>query len=281
MFPRLQWTLQQLNEQGIGISHILWQQGESEAAKRSPDADAWVRDFMAMVDAIRTIGVNAPIYVAQCTICRNDPNEIIRQAQRRVVNPAQNILPGPDIDLIARDQRYDDCHLSAAGLRRAAELWCEALSSLSCYGICEAIADRNSSPSQESVGCERLSATPSDAIRAEARSHVASTSSLWRNAVVAAQIAQLHSSEVQTTLSLGVLYVYSSFIEGDVVEFGTMSGTTATAIARVMVVAERSRQRKALHLFDSFVGLPEATSAVDKIASRFGQASGCRELVAS
>ena len=43
-----------------------------------------------------------------------------------------------------------------------------------------------------------------------------------------------------------------------------MSGTTATAIARAMVVAERSRQRKALHLFDSFVGLPEATSEVDK-----------------
>jgi hypothetical protein len=131
MFPRLQWTLQQLNEQGIGISHILWQQGESEAAKRSPDADAWARDFMAMVDAIRTIGVNAPIYVAQCTICRNDPNEIIRQAQRRVVNPAQNILPGPDIDQIGHDQRYDGCHLSAAGLTRAAELWCAALSSIS------------------------------------------------------------------------------------------------------------------------------------------------------
>ena len=78
------------------------------------------------------------------------------------------------------------------------------------------------------------------------------------------KIAQLHSSEVQTMLSLGILYVYTSFIEGDVVEFGTMSGTTATAIARAMVVAERSRQRKALHLFDSFVGLPEATSEVDK-----------------
>ncbi|HWG06271.1 MAG TPA: TylF/MycF/NovP-related O-methyltransferase [Beijerinckiaceae bacterium] len=78
------------------------------------------------------------------------------------------------------------------------------------------------------------------------------------------EIAQLHSAEVQTALTLGVLYAYNSFIEGDIVEFGTMSGATATALARAMVVAERARPVKSLHLFDSFVGLPEATSAVDK-----------------
>jgi O-methyltransferase len=80
----------------------------------------------------------------------------------------------------------------------------------------------------------------------------------------ATQIAQLHSAEVQTALTLGILYVYNSFIEGDVVEFGTMSGTTAMTIARAMVVAERARPQKRLHLFDSFIGLPQATSKVDK-----------------
>ena len=127
MFPRLDWTLERLRERQIKITHIVWQQGEAEAAERDPNPDEWVRHFMAMAAAIRAAGADAPIYVAQCTICYNDPNEQIRRAQRRVVDPAAGILPGPDIDLIGRDERYDGCHLSAAGLRHAAELWYGAL----------------------------------------------------------------------------------------------------------------------------------------------------------
>jgi hypothetical protein len=128
MFPRLRWALDRLREKQAKITHIVWQQGEAEAAERNADAGEWEGNFSAMVDAIRAAGVEAPIYVAQCTICCNDPNEKIRAAQRRVVNPSAGILPGPDIDLIGRDERYDGCHLSAAGLQHAAELWYEALS---------------------------------------------------------------------------------------------------------------------------------------------------------
>ncbi len=76
-----------------------------------------------MVAAIRTAGVKAPIYVAQCTICCNDANETIRAVQRKVIDPTAGIFPGPDIDVVGRDERYDGCHLSEAGLRHAAELW--------------------------------------------------------------------------------------------------------------------------------------------------------------
>jgi hypothetical protein len=127
MFPRLEWTLARLRERRIGITHIVWQQGEAEAAQDNPNPQDWVRDFMAVVAAIRAAGTDAPIYVAQCTICCNDPNEAIRVAQRRVLSPPAGILPGPDIDLIGREERYDGCHLSAAGLRHAATLWYEAL----------------------------------------------------------------------------------------------------------------------------------------------------------
>jgi Carbohydrate esterase, sialic acid-specific acetylesterase len=127
MFPRLQWTLERLRERQIKITHIAWQQGEADSADRNPNPEEWMTHFIAMVDAIRAAGAEAPIYVAQCTICSNDPNEKIRAAQRRVVNPALGIFPGPDIDLIGRDERYDGCHLSATGLRHAAELWYETL----------------------------------------------------------------------------------------------------------------------------------------------------------
>jgi len=127
MFPRLAWTLERLRQQRIRITHIAWQQGEAEAAQDNPNPDEWVRHFTAMVDAIRVAGADAPIYVAQCTVCCNDPNEKIRAAQRRVVNKADGIFPGPDVDAIGRDERYDGCHFSATGLKHAAELWCEAL----------------------------------------------------------------------------------------------------------------------------------------------------------
>jgi len=78
------------------------------------------------------------------------------------------------------------------------------------------------------------------------------------------QVPWLHLQEVATTLSLGIQYSYNSFIDGDIVEFGTASGFTARAIARAMIVAEAARPPKRLHLFDSFIGLPEATSEVDR-----------------
>jgi O-methyltransferase len=78
------------------------------------------------------------------------------------------------------------------------------------------------------------------------------------------QILELHNSEVAVTLSLGVQYAYTSFIEGDIVEFGTASGVTARTIARAMLAGEVARPKKKLYLFDSFVGLPAATSAVDQ-----------------
>jgi O-methyltransferase len=77
-------------------------------------------------------------------------------------------------------------------------------------------------------------------------------------------IAHLSYREVEQALSIAVLWVYDSAIEGDIVEFGTATGLSAQVIARAMAVAGKSRPRKKLHLFDSFSGLPEATSAVDR-----------------
>ena len=127
MFPRLEWTLKQLRERNIAITHIAWQQGESEAAEPDPKPLEWIDRLRAMIDAIRVTGVDALIYVAQCTICRSDPSEQIRAAQRQLVDPSAGILPGPDLDLIGLDERYDGCHFSGVGLDRAAAMWCDAL----------------------------------------------------------------------------------------------------------------------------------------------------------
>ncbi len=124
---RLMIAIELLRQRGIVITHAIFQQGESEGIQAKPDGSAWVRNFDSMVKAVRLFGMEAPIYVAQCSLCRCDPNEIIRAAQRSVVDPAKSIFAGPDTDTIGLDERWDDCHFSITGLEKAAQLWFNAV----------------------------------------------------------------------------------------------------------------------------------------------------------
>lgn len=125
---RLMMTLELLRSAGLVITHVLWQQGEAESVA-DHDANAWARSFKSMVDAIRLRGVRAPIYVAQCSVCCSGVNDNIRAAQRDVIDLANGILAGPDIDTISLDDRWDGCHLSTVGLQKAADLWFSTITS--------------------------------------------------------------------------------------------------------------------------------------------------------
>ncbi len=78
----------------------------------------------------------------------------------------------------------------------------------------------------------------------------------------------LNTEKVIENLFLAVQYVYEGDVAGDVAEFGTCGGVTAQALARAMKCHGRHdwAPRKTLRLFDSFTGLPHATSEVDKNA---------------
>jgi predicted O-methyltransferase YrrM len=75
----------------------------------------------------------------------------------------------------------------------------------------------------------------------------------------------LHYREIAITLSLAVRY--SQQTDGDIAEFGTATGVTARTLARAL--AKERGSSKNLHLFDSFEGLPEATSNVDANSYEF------------
>jgi hypothetical protein len=61
------------------------------------------------------------------TVCRNSPNQIIREAQAAVVN-GKDILAGPDTDVISTLwDRWDGCHFAATGIQRASQLWVDSL----------------------------------------------------------------------------------------------------------------------------------------------------------
>ena len=71
--------------------------------------------------------------------------------------------------------------------------------------------------------------------------------------------------EIQRNLSLGVEYVCNAEVEGDIAEFGTMHGFSASIISFAMSRFDRRRRPPwKFFLFDSFQGLPVAESEVDK-----------------
>lgn len=81
-----------------------------------------------------------------------------------------------------------------------------------------------------------------------------------------------HSQCAIAALSEGVAAVYGFDVEGQIAEFGTMTGTTARGLARAMAscdahlaqaVTAYGQAPRELHLFDSFAGLPATTSPVD------------------
>jgi len=98
----------------------------------------------------------------------------------------------------------------------------------------------------------------------------------------------LAQREIAKALTLSVTYINMSDVKGDIAEFGTMSGFSASVIANAMMYdlqRQPSYPFRKLHMLDSFEGLPEITSAVDKTAphviSGAWSKGGCRVLSAA
>ncbi len=70
-----------------------------------------------------------------------------------------------------------------------------------------------------------------------------------------------NNQAIADALLFAMEYVWGAAVEGDVVEFGTMTGRTANVLAAAMASFRHDGE---LHLFDSFEGMPEATSQLDK-----------------
>ena len=120
-------NVRETQQAGYTFTHLLWVQGESDNALNTSQNDYYTR-FLAMLAAIRGLGVNAPAFVALATRCGQYlPNSAIRQAQIDVRNPSLGIFGGPDLDTLDERWRNGGCHFSDKGLERHAQLWLEIL----------------------------------------------------------------------------------------------------------------------------------------------------------
>lgn len=123
---RLQVAFRRAGDSGLQVTHLLWHQGESNAANHTA-GDVYAGCLMNIHHAIRGYGVGAPLYVAQASVCASPPDETIRAAQRAVVDRELGILAGPDTDAIGPEDRYDGCHMTESGLKKHAQLWFDVL----------------------------------------------------------------------------------------------------------------------------------------------------------
>jgi O-methyltransferase len=99
----------------------------------------------------------------------------------------------------------------------------------------------------------------------------------------------VHLKEAMKTLAHAVMYVYDAEVEGDILEFGTMSGNTAKEMAASMRISEACASpewwknhpdKKELHLFDSFEGFPEDGRDADAphVLSNIWRPGNCKGL---
>jgi len=127
LHPRLLDVLADMQSHGLAPTHLLWHQGETDA-KEGTAAETYRHRFLAMLDALRARGFEAPVYVATASYCHGRSSAAVREAQAALVNPGAGIHAGPDTDVLkGPGWRHDECHFSEQGAVRHAELWRDAL----------------------------------------------------------------------------------------------------------------------------------------------------------
>jgi hypothetical protein len=143
-----------LKQRGFPDASILWIEGEADAAgiaDGTVDVANYRNGFASTAQSLRQINFAGPIYVAIATICYGAPTapfvygpdlekaapdvrtailrrqRLLLEVQFDLADAKQNILRGPNLDLISAHSRWDGCHLNAYGQQVAAELWLDTL----------------------------------------------------------------------------------------------------------------------------------------------------------
>ena len=120
-------ALPKLKAAGLTPTHILFQQGEQDAALTT-SAEQYVLQLHQLVTRFRVAGFDAPFYLSRSTKCDAAwPKNIeaVRAGQLSAISDALNIRQGPDTDTIGNDGRNpsDGCHMNEIGTLANAALW--------------------------------------------------------------------------------------------------------------------------------------------------------------
>jgi len=121
---RIDRVVKSLGDAGLPVHALLWHQGESDRATRP---EIYTATFLRMAEAVRTLGVAAPIYVARATFCGDYASSAINAAQMQLGANYPGLRPGPDTDTLVGPAVRNGCHFTRRGLLEHASLWFDAL----------------------------------------------------------------------------------------------------------------------------------------------------------
>jgi hypothetical protein len=102
---RLAVTARRISVAGLTPNGVLIGQGESDLFTAGPTYQA---SLEATIASIHSYWPNVPIYVAQETYINGMTSAAVEAAQAAVVNPANNVHAGPNLDLLGAAYRQSD-----------------------------------------------------------------------------------------------------------------------------------------------------------------------------
>src|SRR5262245_50245956 len=127
----LRHTLDEVIRARLTVTHVMWHQGESDAALGTGEAE-YRSLFLAFVAFLRGLNIKAPVYVSVATKCLLagpyvEGNPVAR-AQVALAGAEDSLRAGMNTDeLLGELDRFDGCHLSGSGVAKVASGWARLL----------------------------------------------------------------------------------------------------------------------------------------------------------
>ena len=111
------------------VTDVVWHQGESDVANATT-SEAYTAAFMSLVATLVENGVGAPIYTSVSTRCGPSwsAENPVASAQRSLGGDKRIHVAADTDALLGPDDRYDECHFSESGQRKAAMAYAVAIS---------------------------------------------------------------------------------------------------------------------------------------------------------
>ena len=129
----LRHTVNGLAASGFKVTHVLWHQGETDAAIGMSEEE-YRMHFLSFVASLRAADIMAPVYVSVATKCMlagsYSEGNPIALAQAALPKSQRGLWRGVNSDrMLAEVDRYDGCHFSGSGTSKMALGWATLLSS--------------------------------------------------------------------------------------------------------------------------------------------------------
>jgi len=109
---------------GYKFTHVIVDVGRADA-KAETSKENYIRSFNSFKQGLRDLGIDAKIILTRVSYADGKSNPEIIAAQDEIINRNDDVYPGPNLDMIGEEYRYDGVNFNKDGLIKAATLYNE------------------------------------------------------------------------------------------------------------------------------------------------------------